>query len=382
MSAELDDALEGLKQAIDEQPERDAIAAMLAAERGETYPHPVLRIGHPPEVETDKHRDKEAHRQRAEQTQACSVASLAGEIRDCLAPLKLLNPFNKALSLGVGPGTLAANFGCELDPHTSYCPATHVALDDLLAAGCPDPATSGLMPVMKQRIDFIKAHTPEWLKIDTCDMQGPFNIAHMVLGDEAFLAPYERPDDFREAMSIVTELFMGVRDRMIAWIGPERLPPLTSHLNRIAECSVNLTSRGFYLDYLLEHDRRVADAWGSVGIHTCSGPHVFHATLEHLPVMATECGHIPRATSGWTDVDEAQQAIGDRPIVLKIGQELPEGDEEAMLRDMIERRARNPRVVLAATGMHWSTRDHPAIVELHRRVDDYFHQRLESASLA
>jgi hypothetical protein len=46
----------------------------------------------------------------------------------------------------------------------------------------------------------------------------------------------------------------------------------------------------------------------------------------------TEAGFIKDAFAGSISVDEALKAIGDRQIVLQIGQELPEGEEFEFIR--------------------------------------------------
>ena len=145
--------------------------------------------------------------------------------------------------------------------------------------------------------------------------------------------------------------------------------------HRIAECSVNLVSEDFYLRHVLEHDLRIAQYYGEVSVHTCSGPHVFRVTLRNLPkVCQTEAGFIARTAAGYTPVDYALAEIADRPIVLSIGQELPQGREEQFIRRDLERARTNPRLLFDYTGMHWKKRDDALIRDLHQRVDEHWGQ--------
>ena len=89
----------------------------------------------------------------------------------------------------------------------------------------PDPQRSGIIPEMFDYIDLIQQYTPEWLKISLPDMQGPFNIAHMVLGDEVFYAPFDAPEKFRQLMELITDFFIAVHRQLLARIDPARRMP-------------------------------------------------------------------------------------------------------------------------------------------------------------
>jgi hypothetical protein len=216
------------------------------------------------------------------------------------------------------------------------------------------------------------------MKIGLPNMQGPFNVAHAVLGEEAMTAPYLEPELFREFMARVVRVWLGVRRTVSELIGPEYADP-TDALPRVAECSVNLVSRAMYEEHILPHDRAVAEALGDLAVHPCSGPHVFRATLAGLPVRMTEAGHIARTAAGSIEVDEALAAIGGRPIALGIGEELPEGREEETVRRHLDLYAAHPRLTFSYTGMHWRRKDRPAIRRMHRRLDAYWAERYGAA---
>jgi hypothetical protein len=135
-----------------------------------------------------------------------------------------------------------------------------------------------------------------------------------------------------------------------------------------------MVSRAFYLEHVLRFDRRLVDYYGDVSIHPCSGAHVFHATLNSLPnVVHTEAGTmLSKMTAGSISVDEALEAIGGRPIVLGIGEELPAGRQEAVMRRMFDLAATNPRLTFGFTGHGWKKADEPAMRDLHRRMNDYY----------
>lgn len=372
----LDDAIDRLLSALAAHPECDLAIARQAAYYGQPRPHAVFGLRRL--VDTDAGEGHQVTSQRQALAVEPDVDQLADELDAMRAPLAQGNPISAAFDLGVGPGTLAASFGLELLPETGFQPDGHLSLERLLDAGPPDPATSGLMPAIRRRIELIRAHCPDAIKINLPDLQGPFNLAHMLLGDDAMLAPLERPEEFHRAMMLVTDLILGVRDNLNRCIGSNRLPDRGVQPTMIAECSANMVSASFYREHILPHDQRLAQAWGAIAVHTCSGPHVFHETLQGLPgICVTEAGHIPKAVAGWTRIEHALDAIGQRPIVLNIGQELPEGNEEQMIRADLERLVDNPRLLLNYTGMRWSRQDDAMIRDLHVRLDDYYQEQLQ-----
>ena len=219
---------------------------------------------------------------------------------------------------------------------------------------------------------------PDCFKIVLPDTQGPFNIAHMIAGQQALTAPITDPDKFGRLMDRITTFWIDARKNLVEWIGSDRLA-CPDKFAWIRECSVNLISPQMYKEFVLPYDLRIAEAFGPLRIHTCSGPHVFRATLELLPgIVETECGFIEHTAAGYTEVDHAFEAVGDRNIVMNIGQELPkENTFEFIARD-IDRYEANPLIRYEYTGMHWKKKDYQAILELHCRVDDYWDEKYAS----
>ncbi len=368
---DIDKLVDSIKRNIAEHPECDIYAAELAAQEGRKRKHAVFYLGRAPDVKTEI--TDFADPQRKKETGRYTVEKLVEDLSSLARPPAMLNPIRACIGLGVGPGTLAASFGCRLEPDLNYCPSNSFPVEEIIRKGVPVLEEAGLMPLILEKIGIIRRNVPPFVKIALPDMQGPFNLAHMILGNEVFTLPLERPDEFRQAMSIITRYYLDLHRLLRERIGPERLTEYRPGLYRVAECSVNMVSSEMYCEHILPHDLTIMEEWGLIGIHTCSGPHVFYATIRNLPkIICTEAGFIACATAGWTDVDKAQQEIGGRPIVLNIGQELPEGREEEVLRKDLERLAANPRIMLGHTGMHWKRADEPKMLDLHRRMNEYY----------
>jgi hypothetical protein len=204
-------------------------------------------------------------------------------------------------------------------------------------------------------------------------MQGPFNIAHMLLGNDVFVTPLAEPEKFDQLMTIITDHFLAVDANLRRWIGETRFPTFPTYTGRITECSVNMISAKMYRERVLPHDIRIATVNGHAAIHPCSGPHVFRATISGVPnVVYSEAGYIAKAYAGSISVDDAIKEIGDRPIILGVGEEVPEGHEEEFMRADLDRCRTYPRLLFGFTGMHWRSKDREQIKQMHLRLDDYW----------
>lgn len=366
----LHDAIVYFQDIFSAHPERNGMAAYAAAMAGQRRKYPALAIDHL--VTPDDKFEPTGELELPSVTMPEGPETeLARTIINMLTPLKMLNPVCPVFSLGRGPGTLAASFGAELDPEAGYQVTQTRSISEVLALPPPDVETAGLLPEMRERIALIKRLTPDMFKIAIPDMQGPFNIAHALVGEEALTGPYIEPEKFHALMSRITDYWIAVRQLLEKWTGEDRCDP-RSYPPRIAECSVNLVSPDFYLQHILPYDRRIATAFGQVAIHPCSGPHVFKVTLDNLPVARSEAGYVAKATAGAITVKEAMQLIAGRPIGLLIGQEPPEGREYEFILSDLDCYEQTPRLMFSYTGMHWRRKDRPFIRELHRRLDEYW----------
>ena len=368
----LAEAVKYVLDALGRYPERDALAVYAAASAGRRRPHPAFHLGHLADP-ADTLPPPDDFTLPPVTAPGTPEGQLARDIVGLLEPLKLLNPVSPCLSLGQGPGTLVTCFGIPLNSEAQNGPAFNKTVAQVLAEPPPDPASAGLLPEIQARIALIRANTPPAFRISLPDMQGPFNLAHAIAGGEALTLPYDDEDAFFALMDRITAFWIAARRQLCAWIG-DRLSP-GDRVARICECSVNLVSPDFYDRFVLPHDRRIAAEFGPLRIHPCSGPHVFHVTLDNLPVCEAEAGFIAKTAAGAIPVDEALRAIAGRPILLHIGQELPEGREYEFIRADFDRYVDTPRLLFGYTGMHWRRKDRPAIRDLHRRLDAYWAER-------
>jgi hypothetical protein len=377
--ASLDEAISYFRHTLDANPQRNIHDVENAVIDGRRRPYAGIGLIHPARPDDALEPAGELELPRVEMPPG-AAADLAREIIGKLAPLKMLNPVSASFGLGCGTGTFITSFGIPINERCDNTPAYNRTLDEMLAEPAPDPASSGVMPRMRERIAFLKDCTPAWFKIDLPDLQGPYNIVHATIGEEALTAPYTEPRKFREFMARVTDFWLAATALLREWIGPERIRPW-NRLIRICDCSVNLISPRMYVEHIMEHDLRICRAFAPIDMHTCSGQHVFDVTLANLPGLAcTEAGYGEGLTAGYTAIEHAIKALQATNIALRIGQMLPRGQEYEFIRRDLDLYERFPRLMFHYTGMYWLKKDRPLIRDIHARLDEYWQNRYGSTA--
>ena len=90
-----------------------------------------------------------------------------------------------------------------------------------------------------------------------------------------------------DLVKIGTALFEDKRNTDLKFLSPGggEVVEINYGLRRvIREIVIRLDAEEQYEEFILPCDLLINDALGPVGIHTCSGPHVFNGTLEKIPV--------------------------------------------------------------------------------------------------
>ena len=366
----IDQALEELQTIIIKYPEKNMLKVYNDLEEGRPPSISPLYIGRQFDIDTELNTLKPIGKNRI------SINKLAQDIKTIVNPLKLYNPYLPALGWRYGPATLATAFGIELDLDNVKFPSApkrNLPLKAFENFDPPDINIAGCFPEIKETIEFYKANTPPWIKILLPDMQGPFNIAHTIVGTELYYALTDAPRLVHRFMQLVTDFLIHCYKILPQWIGKKRMINYIGKSKCIAECSCNLISKDMYREFVKPYDLQLQRVLGNIGIHPCSGPQVFEVTLDELPnVFYTECGIIEHAFAGSVDIDRALQRIGDRPIILAVGEELVEEREEEIITGHLRKIHQHSLMTFSYTGMYWKKRDEPLIIELHKRMDDVY----------
>ncbi|TFG61859.1 MAG: hypothetical protein E4H36_09415 [Spirochaetales bacterium] len=120
-----------------------------------------------------------------------------------------------------GIGIIASLFGCKSSVFNNEMPwVSHISLDDAkkaFAGGVPD-LNQALGKKVVDTCSFyherLKSYprTYQAVHITQPDMQGPFDIFHLILGNDCFLLVHDDPQFCREALEVITETYIRFRE--------------------------------------------------------------------------------------------------------------------------------------------------------------------------
>ena len=234
-------------------------------------------------------------------------------------PLQALSPVYLCLGTGQGPGTLATAFGMELNESAANSPTGRMTADEILEKGMPDPRKAGILPDIFDFIRTAKNLTPDCVKIGPPDTQGPYNLAHMLLGEEIFFLPEDDPEKMDALLTLITDFYIAFHKEFRAAVGETRYPSGPNARIRLRLCSCNLISAESYRTHVLKHDRRLAECFGEIGVHPCGARHVFLEAIRGIPQVGfIEAVAFDQTQTPQISAEEAIREIGDRPVRLEM----------------------------------------------------------------
>ena len=202
---------------------------------------------------------------------------LANQLEIIQARLAVGDDYLPALRVNFGTAQVAAMYGCPLKimEDSDPCCAEHILKDieDVDELEKP-PMTGGWMPKVDEFQRYFMAHMPEGLAIQHPDIQGPFNSAHLIRGNDIIYDFYDDPERVRVLLDKVSDYMVDwlayttretnpdpewLRDRGGLWRGTARL----------CNCSLQMASPAIYRDYIMAADDRFLKAANYGRVHYC-----------------------------------------------------------------------------------------------------------------
>ena len=180
----------------------------------------------------------------------------------------------------------------------------------------------------------------EWIKRQhgrVCgyvNWQGVLNNAYRLRGQDLFLDVIDNPGRARHLFECVGETMIDAARRVYDF---QAKTGFEVHHFTVSNCLVNMISPHVYEDLLLEHDRRISEAFGLIGIHNCAWnvdpylpyygqvPSLGYVDMGFSSDLAKARAAFPRARRAvmYTPMDTANKSSRQVALDLeKIAQEL------------------------------------------------------------
>jgi len=206
-----------------------------------------------------------------------------------------------SMRVNFGTGFIPSIFGLEQIVFEDKMPwlGRHLSKEEVTNFEFPeDIKDRGLMPMAIEYIEYFKEEMENKAHIFLPDTQGPFDIAHLLRGEEIFTDIYDDPDFVHRLMKLSTKAYIGVTEILKKAIGEEFDKGYHNALYmgkggvRICEDSVTLLSPELIKEFVLPYTKEALKPFGGGWIHWCgNGNHILDLFLELEEVKGFNFGN-------------------------------------------------------------------------------------------
>jgi uroporphyrinogen-III decarboxylase len=180
---------------------------------------------------------------------------------------------------------------------------SHLSKNEIKKLSFPDLDYNPMMQRAKEYMQYFQETVPSWIHVYLPDTQGPFDIAHAILGQEIFLAIYDEPELVHDLLDFSTKVYIEVTKRLKKIINEPMNSCYHGHAlargifmsnggTRISEDSATLLSPEHIEEFVIPYDCAALKSFGGGFIHYC-GKHEYllEAYLNMKEVRAINLGN-------------------------------------------------------------------------------------------
>lgn len=212
-----------------------------------------------------------------EERLADPIAMLKGELDVLRSSLIMEDDRVPAVRVQFGTAQVAAAFGCELSVPTNSMPAasSHVLAEsqDVYKLKKP-PLDAGWYGRLKMFTEVYRENLPEGVHISHPDIQGPFNTAHLIRGNDIMLDFFDDPGALDTLLDIITDYMLDLVPYLKNMISSDKewffdWGAMWKGTARICNCSAHMISPELFRKHVLPRDIRLMEAIGGGRVHYC-----------------------------------------------------------------------------------------------------------------
>ena len=266
--------------------------------RGEKLSSPLLFIG----GELTE-RQKSIPEYDLKQTFTDQAKMLCREVRGACAAANGHSDSIPSIRANLGTGILMACFGLEQTAFPDKMPwlTEHLTKEQISKLSPDDIRPRGSFARGLEMMRYFRETMGDSIPIYVMDTQGPFDLAHLMLGDELFIQLYDDPAFVHHLMNLCLELAIKTH----RWMKEIIDEPLTSlhHCNtlysdsfgiRICEDTTVMLNPDHIEEFALAYSRRLAREFGGAWVHYCGyNEHLTDSILGYPEFKVLNFGHIP-----------------------------------------------------------------------------------------
>lgn len=145
----------------------------------------------------------------------------------------------------------------------------------------------------------------EHIKLYHADLQGPFDVAHLIMGSDIYLAIYDDPDLVLALMELVSETYIQYMKKLKPYLNDEyegcNYHWYTLYGGQITlrnDSAVNL-SLDCYREFVKPFDQKIIDTFGGASIHFCGRADQWVLDMAEMKgLKAMNFGYMPNKEFG------------------------------------------------------------------------------------
>ncbi len=202
-----------------------------------------------------------------------------------------------------GTGILLACVGLEQDVSHDKMPwlQRHLTKEEISKLSPDDIKASGSYAKGLDCMRYFKSVLGERMPVYCMDTQGPFDLAHLMIGDDIFMELYDDPPFVHHLMELCLALGIKTHEEMKRISGE----PHGAHFHsgmlyaenmgiRICEDTTTLISPEAIAEFAMPYTARLAKHFGGAWVHYCGrNDHLTKAICEIPDIRGINFGHIP-----------------------------------------------------------------------------------------
>ncbi len=199
------------------------------------------------------------------------------------------------------PAMLGLDF--TVPPNAYPWLTSHFTKKQILAVDPNMVSSSAMMERCREYIAYFRQILPEWIHVYMPDTQGPFDLAHLLLGDQLFLELYDDPAFVHHVLEIVTQAYIAVTKEIKQALNEPLHQCFHGHAlargivmenggARISEDSATLLKPEHIDEFVLPYDKAALEEFGGGFVHYCGkNEHLMDAYLQMDCVRAVNLGN-------------------------------------------------------------------------------------------
>lgn len=237
-------------------------------------------------------------------------AMMYNELIKCLPVIEIRDDSIPMIRANYGTGTLPSLFGAKFkivgDNMPWVSPLSQDEIDGFIRNGMPklSGGLSGRVSATHEHYHKRLSEFPncrKYIRVYHADLQGPFDVAHLLWGSNIYLDMYDDPDRVKAFLAVVTDTYIAYMKQILNETNAETGDGFHYHWSSIykgritlrEDSSVNL-SRDFYEEFIKPCNEKIADAFAPITMHFCGRADQWvHSLISTRNIQGLNFGYMP-----------------------------------------------------------------------------------------